>query len=200
MATATRQITRADHGERMAFAEFVDADFEGGHFLYELARGVIVVTEIPGINHGRIVMRLARLFMHYDDAHPGVINYQGGGSECRIRLPGMASDRHPDQAIYLLPPPRERKPWMVWVPSIVVEIVSAGGEERDYVEKREEYLRAGVLEYWIIDPGTPQMKVHQRAGDTWIEAVVAAEAVHATHLLPGLEVRPGDLLGPVAES
>ena len=109
MATATRQITRDDHGERMAFAEFVDADFEGGHFLYELARGVIVVTEIPGINHGRIVLRLVDLISQYHREHPGVINYRAGGGECRIRLPGMASDRHPDYAVYLSPPPRERK-------------------------------------------------------------------------------------------
>ena len=200
MATATRQITRADHGERMAFDEFVDADFEGSHALYELARGVIVVTEIPGIDHGRIVLRLAGRLAFYSRDHPGVINYQAGGGECRIRLPGMASDRHPDQAVYLLPPPPESKPWTVWPPSLVVEVVSPGSEGRDYVEKREEYLRAGVLEYWILDPGSRQMKVHLRAGDTWIEGVVGADAVHATHLLPGLEVRPADLFGPPDES
>jgi Uma2 family endonuclease len=103
-------------------------------------------------------------------------------------------------ALYLLPPPRERKPWTVWVPSLVVEVVSPDGEERDYVETREEYLRAGVLEYWILDPARHLMKVHQRAGDTWREQTVAAEAVHQTHLLPGLDVRPADLFGLAEES
>src|SRR4051794_21915904 len=82
----------------------------------------------------------------YNLNHPGVINYQASGSDCRLRLPRMQSDRHPDQAIYLDPPPEGRRLWARWVPHIVVEIVSAGGEERDYVEKREEYLRAGVRE------------------------------------------------------
>ena len=58
MATVTRTISRADHGRRMRLAHFIDADFEEG-WLYELARGVIDVTEVPGLNHGRLVLRLA---------------------------------------------------------------------------------------------------------------------------------------------
>ena len=45
----------------------------------------------------------------------------------------MQSDRHPDQAVYLLPPPDGPRPWTRWVPEIVVEVVSEGGEDRDYV-------------------------------------------------------------------
>jgi Uma2 family endonuclease len=195
MATATRTIGRADHGRPMSFDEFIDADFEEGG-LYELARGVIVVTEVPGITHGRIVMRLSHLFALYDESHPGVINYRAGGAECRIRMPGMVSDRHPDHAIYLSPPPEGEKPWTRWRPSLLVEVVSKGGKKRDYVEKREEYLRVGADEYWIIDPKRRVMLVHLRAGDTWEEVTIPADGVHRPHLLPGLEVRPADLLGP----
>jgi Uma2 family endonuclease len=197
MATITRQrIGPADHGRRMTLEEFLEADFEGG-WLYELARGVIDVTEVPGINHGRIVDRVTEMFVVYRISHPGFINYRAGGGECRLRLPGMQSDRHPDQAIYLFPPPPGPKPWTRWVPQIVVEVVSEGGEERDYVEKREEYLRIGVTEYWILDPALRVMRVLQRAGDVWDEVVVPAGAMHRTPLLPGLEVRPEELLGPL---
>jgi Uma2 family endonuclease len=37
-------------------------------------------------------------------------------------------------------------------PDIAVEIVSADSMERDYETKRALYERAGVKEYWIIDP------------------------------------------------
>ena len=196
MATITRRrISPADHGRRMTLDEFIEADFEEG-WLYELARGVIDVTEVPGVNHGRIVHRITRLLIHYEDARPGMINYRAGGGECRLRLPGMQSDRHPDQAIYLFPPPPGPKPWTRWVPQIAVEVISEGGEERDYVEKREEYLRIGVSEYWILDPALRGMRVLQRAGDVWDEVGVPAGAIHRTHLLPGLEVRPEELLGP----
>jgi Uma2 family endonuclease len=197
MATASSPITigPADHGRRMSLDNFIDADFQQG-WLYELARGVIVVTHVPGINHGRIVLRLSDLFALYNASHRGVINYRAGGSECRIRLPGMICDRHPDQAVYLDPQPPGNHSWTRWVPHIVVEIVSAGGEERDYVEKREEYLRVGVREYWILDPVGRRLVALARAGDTWDETVVAAGAVYRTHYLPGLEVRPEELLGP----
>ena len=197
MATITRRrIGPADHGRRMTLDEFIEADFEEG-WLYELARGVIDVTEVPGVNHGWIVRRVTRMFILYEDAHPGVIHYGAGGSDCRLRLPGMQSDRHPDQAVYLSPPLPGPRLWTRWIPQIVVEVVSEGGEERDYVEKREEYLRAGVQEYWILDPAARAMRVLQRAADVWDEVVVPAGAMYQTPLLPGLEVRPEELLGPL---
>ena len=98
-------------------------------------------------------------------------------------------------------PRRARSPGRAGCPHIVVEVVSAGGEDRDYVEKREEYLRVGVREYWILDPtSAPARSSCSRAGDVWEEAVVLAGAVYRTHLLPGLEVRPEELLGPAEES
>jgi Uma2 family endonuclease len=200
MSTITRRIGPADHGQRMTLEEFIDADFEEG-WLYELARGVIDVTEVPGLNHGRIVGRLAQLFIIYMMNHPGIINYRAGGGECRLRLPGMQSDRHPDQAVYLLPPPPgENEPWTRWVPSLVVEVVSSSGKDRDYDEKREEYLRVGVTEYWILDPIKRHLLVLQRFGDVWNELLVPIGEIYRPGLLPGLEVRPEELLGPAEDA
>ncbi len=201
MATATHRPTvgPADHGRRMTLEEFIDADCAEG-WLYELARGVVDVTEVPRPEHGLIVWRVGLLFMRYHDAHRGVIKFAGGGGECRLRLPGMQSDRHPDQAIYLDPVPKGPDPWERWVPHIVVEVVSKGGEDRDYVEKREEYLRAGIREYWILDPSLRRMLVLRRAGDVWEEAILNEDGVHRTHLLPGLEARVGELLGPADDA
>ncbi len=178
------------HGRRMSFEDFIAADFEDG-WLYELTRGVVVVTRIPGPHHGLIVYAVDRLFVAYDLAHPGLIKFVAGGGECRLRLPGMQSDRHPDKAVYLTPPPEGPDPWTRWIPEIVVEVVSIGGEERDYAEKREEYLRAGVREYWILNPKTRILHALRRAGDVWDEKTVTADEVYRTTLLPGLEVRPG---------
>jgi Uma2 family endonuclease len=201
MATAARparkiRIGPADHGRRMSLDAFIKADSQEG-WLYELARGVIEVTEVPGPWHGRIVDRVARLFIRYDEQHPGRIVYRAGGGECRIRLPSMVSDRHPDQAIYLDPEPPGPRIWTKWVPHIVVEVVSPRGRKRDFIAKREEYLRMGVREYWILDPTKRRMHVLVREGDIWQETIVPEGGVYRTIFLPGLEVRPGELLGPV---
>src|SRR5207244_3526592 len=99
MATPSRLIGPSDQGRRMSLEQFMDAEFEEG-WLYELARGMVTVTEVPGIPHGRIVNRLIRLAVLYDERRPGVINYYATGTNSRLRLPGMQSDRHPDLALY----------------------------------------------------------------------------------------------------
>jgi len=202
VATATPTLTAlriglADHGRRLKLDEFIEAEFEQG-WVYELARGVVEVTEVPGPWHGRIVDRLARMFIHYDEQHPGRINYRAGGGECRMRLPCMVSDRHPDQAIYLDPEPSSHKVWTKWVPHIVVEVVSPGGEQRDFVDKHEEYLRVGVREYWILDTEHRRMHALVREGDTWEETIVPESGIYHTVFLPGLQVRPAELLGPAS--
>ncbi len=196
MATTTSRIGPADHGQPMTLEEFIDAETEGG-WLYELAQGVIDVTEVPAPSHGRIVLRLARLFMHYDDDHPEVIKYQAGGGDCRIGLAGMQSERHPNQAVYLDSEPTGPRPWARWVPHIVVEIVSNRGEARDNIKKREENLRFGVAEYWILDPALRRLLMLQRAGDVWHEVIVPEDGRYRTRFLPGLEVLPLESLGPV---
>lgn len=197
MATATLriQIGPADHGRRMSYAAFLRAEFEEG-WLYELARGVVDVTEVPGILHAQIVERLGDLFGHHKRKHPKSFFMRGGCGECRIRTPGLRSDRHPDQAVYLTPPPTGKDAWGRWIPDLVVEVVSKGGEDRDYVDKAEEYLRAGVREYWVVDPMKRRMLVHRRDGDTWTLKSIADAASYRPSLLPGLVVKVGELIGP----
>jgi Uma2 family endonuclease len=48
------------------------------------------------------------------------------------------------------------------IPTIVVEFVSPGKAawRRDYIEKRDEYLETGVIEYWVIDRFSRQLAVY----------------------------------------
>jgi Uma2 family endonuclease len=183
------------HGQAMDFDEFTRADFQEG-WLYELARGIVIVSEVPGIHHGRIVFRFMELFVLYNVAHRGVINYLAGGAECRLQFEEVKSDRHPDWAIYLRPDPKGPRLWTRWRPEIVVEVVSASGVGRDYVEKRLDYLVEGIQEYWILDPMKRRMLVLLNRGESWEELLIAEDGVYQTELLPGLEVRVGELLGP----
>ncbi len=57
----TSELGPADQGQSIALTLFAHAKFEPG-WRYELARGILVTTEIPGLYHGRIVWRLAQLF------------------------------------------------------------------------------------------------------------------------------------------
>ena len=73
MATvaAPVRIGPADHGRSMTLDEFLEAEVEEG-FRYELARGALEVTQVPGEDHGQIVCNLYGLTRDYERAHPGV--------------------------------------------------------------------------------------------------------------------------------
>ena len=74
---------------------------------------------------------------------------------------------------------------------LAVEIVSSGTEarQRDYIDKRADYAKAGVREYWIVDPEELLVTVLTLAGT---EYRVAQECrpgdVARSLLLPGWEV------------
>jgi Uma2 family endonuclease len=71
---------------------------------------------------------------------------------------GPQTYRYPD-LMYLSPANLHRFHVRQWTyADLVIEIVSPDDPQRDHVEKRAEYARAGVPEYWIIDPG--QQLIH----------------------------------------
>ena len=76
---------------------------------------------------------------------------------------------------------------------LVMEVVSDEGDDEDrqhdLIVKRGEYARAGIAEYWIVDPQEEKITVLRLAGKRY---VVHGEFVKGTvatsHLLPGFEV------------
>jgi Uma2 family endonuclease len=190
MATVSTpaRIGPADHGRRMSLEQFMDAEVEEGH-RYELARGVLEVSEVPDDPHGLIVWKLLLALAVYDREHPGVIYRAGGGDAFRLWLPVMISGRNPDVAVALCKTPadlRGRRP-----PSLVFEVVSEAGEaqERDYVTKRAEYLAYGLREYWIVDPQRTTVTVLIRDGDAWVERIYRGDQEASSLVLPGLTIR-----------
>ncbi len=181
MATVRTRIGPADNGRRMTLEEFREAEEEGG-YRYELARGVLEVTEVPNDPHGQVVSNIQGAFHLYKAAHPDVTRRIGGGSEFRLWVPEMASGRNPDVAVVFRGTPKDGRGRRR--PSLVVEVVSEGGEDRDYRAKREEYWVFGVVEYWIVDPTTRQVLVLARGAEGWSERTFRGTEVIASRLLP----------------
>jgi len=190
--TETLRIGPADHGRLMSYQEFLDAEELPG-YRYELARGVLEVTLVPGAPHGLIAYPFYKMFTRYDDAHPGMIFRFGGASEFRLYMPEMVSGRNPDLAVALLGTPLDENDDRP--PLLCIEVVSEGNEARtrDYVTKREEYLAFGLLEYWIVDRFERRVTVLRRRGDSWIETIFRDNQVASGLVLPGFNVSVSDL-------
>jgi Uma2 family endonuclease len=168
----------------MTLSEFEHATAEDGSLL-ELSRGVVAVIDAPGPKHLVQSNALRRQIHAFDAANPGVIHTIASGSECKIVVAGAESERHPDLAIYKSAPPPSGDLWSAWAPDVVIEVVSSGGERRDYVEKRDDYLLAGVSEYWIIDAQKREMLVLRLIDEHWEERLVHDGELYASEVLPG---------------
>jgi Uma2 family endonuclease len=189
VATPLR-IGPADHGRAMTLEEFLEAEETEG-YRYELARGVLEVSEVPDDPHGDVVANLYDAISRYRRDHPGVIRRYGGGNEFRFWLPGMISGRNPDLGVVLHGAPKDWRGRRTAV--LAAEVVSGRSVKRDYVTKREEYLAYGLDEYWIVDPLKRQVTVLTRRGDTWHEAVFRDDQVIASLALPGFATTVAEL-------
>jgi Uma2 family endonuclease len=187
MSITTRIIGPQDHGRRMSLAEFEPAEVQEG-YLYELARGVIIVSDVPDQRHFLQVDELREQLSAYRRKQPQQIYVIGGGSDCKVLITSQESERHPDISVFKKAPPDVPNIWVNWIPEIVIEVVSSSSEYRDYVEKREDYLPAGVREYWIVDAGRQEVLVLRRVRGQWKEQMVRPPQVYRTRLLPGFEL------------
>jgi Uma2 family endonuclease len=81
-------------------------------------------------------------------------------------------------------------------PSVVVEFVSSRTRDRlrDYTTKRDEYMRAKIKEYWIIDRFERCMVVFSLHAGKVRKHVVRENQVYTTPLLPGFELPLAKLL------
>ena len=59
------KVGPSDHGRRMSLQEFDKAEVQEG-YLYELGRGVIVVSDVPAPRHLAMVNAIRRQLMAYD--------------------------------------------------------------------------------------------------------------------------------------
>lgn len=173
-------------GRRMPFRLFQRAEGQEG-YRYELASGVIEVTDVPGRIHARVLHEIEKQLWEFSIANRDLIEHMAGGGFAKTEMPDRESERHPDYSIYLTPMPEDNYLWDKWTPAIAIEVVSAGPKagKRDYVTKRAEYLAAGILEYWIVDPQERRMLALQRRGDQWREHKLGEKGKWTTPLLPG---------------
>jgi Uma2 family endonuclease len=76
-------------------------------------------------------------------------------------------------------------------PDLVIEIASPSTRSRDETIKRRLYERAGVLEYWFVDPEIDVVRLYRRDGDHFARAVELSRESHdvlTSPVCPGLAI------------
>jgi len=78
---------------------------------------------------------------------------------------------------------------------LAMEVVSPDDPDRDYVTKRADYARAGVVEYWIVDHLQARVTVLRLDNGQYIEHGVFGPGQHAASArLPGFSVAVDEIL------
>jgi Uma2 family endonuclease len=158
---------------------------------YEIIDGELIVSRKPHLRHAAIIGKLCALVYPAVKALGGLLLVEPG-----IVWSEEAEDNvAPDIAIVL--PDRLHLAAgrsLSGTPNIVMEVVSEGSVETDYVKKRALYARTGAQEYWIIDWRQQMIEVWTfTASPARAVAYTAGQRI-TTALLPGVSVPVDELL------
>ena len=161
--------------------------------LVEFVDGKLEILPMPDYQHNTAARKLANLFEEYAETHkPGVAVCAPFIMKVRGR-----KYREPD-VIFLFNENLDKFDNKFWTGAdIAVEIVSPGGEKRDWHDKRADYARAGISEYWIIDPKPATVTVLKLVGKRYVEHGVFPSGERVTSsILIAFSVEADLLLSP----
>ena len=115
-----------------------------------MINGILYLMAPPGRTHQRILGSLYRKIADYIESNNG---------DCEVNIAPFAvyltdNDQtlvEPDISVVCDPDKLDEK-GCHGAPDWVIEVVSPSSKKMDYLIKLEAYKKAGVREYWIVDP------------------------------------------------
>lgn len=156
-----------------------------GNRLVEFSAGILEVLTTPTQPHQLIVMYLYRMLFAFTSARRSGTPLV---APLRVRL-WVAKFREPD-VVFMLAEHAGRRGEEYWDGAdLVMELVSGDDRRRDLETKRFEYARAGIPEYWIVDPQHSRITVLKLESDRYAVHGEFTPGQHtASALLPGFAV------------
>lgn len=149
----------------------------------ELVRGILVVREPPGFNHGAIIVRLASLLNEYVRSHnlglvvAGDAGFHLATDPDTVRGADVAfvrRERFPD------PPPVA---FAAFPPDLAVEILSPNDRPGAVLAKVADWLSGGTRVVWVIDPMRRIARIYQEDGTELV--IDDHDALDGGSILPG---------------
>ena len=180
------------NGMRMTPEEFDAVEEYDENYTYELVNGVVIVNAIPLAEETSPNELLGHLLWQYQQYDPRgrVLDETLPQQYVKTRLGRRLADRLIWTGLGRIPDVRKDRA------SIAVEFVSAGrrNQKRDYVDKRRDYQKAGLQEYWIIDRFRRILTVIRNGPSGAEETVFPENQAYESPLLPGFVLPLAQLL------
>jgi len=174
-------------GVKLTYDDFLLFPDDGNR--HELIDGEHYVTPSPNPRHQRILGKLHLAIGKYLEEHSvGEVFFAPLDvviSNFDVVEPDLLYMSR-ERAAQVLVPEHVRG-----VPELVVEVGSKSTRKRDETIKRELYQRAGITEYWVVDPRREVIRVYRNTADGFgLPHELRRESgdTLTTTLLPGLEI------------
>ena len=184
-------LSPANHG-KWSETEYLELD---SNHLVEFTDGLVEALPMPTSLHQRILLWLFRQLSEFVEA--GEL-----GEVLFAALPVRVAPhtyREPD-ILFLA---SEHADWdqhqFVSGADLVVEIVSPGNKKRDLVQKRAEYARAKIPEYWIVNPQDGTVRVLNLKSRSYEERKFVAGQTATSRVLNGFQVSVTDLFNSASK-
>jgi Uma2 family endonuclease len=154
--------------------------------LIEFSHGRLEVLPMPTLSHQRIVAFLYNRLLAFVGQF--VTGAEVLFAPLKVRL-WSGKYREPDVIVMLAGHAGRLHEQYLDAPDLVIEILSPDNRHLDLETKRREYARAGIPEYWIVDPQEATVTVLTLDGDQYLVAGrYARDQIAASVLLAGFEV------------
>jgi Uma2 family endonuclease len=191
MTTTERpeEVIRADHvpgpkqGE-WTYSHYMAMPDDGQR--YEIIDGVLYMSPSPNRGHQGASMRIGTyLTMHVDFAGLGEVL----AAPFDVKL-AFKTVVQPDVMVFLYKKDAEGElKELDDIPDLVIELASPGTRKHDRQRKFQAYERAGIREYWIVEPNRRSIEVFVLDGGTYCKVgVFSGEQTVSSQVVPDFPV------------
>ena len=183
----------ATETQAMTAAELAHLPADG--WRYELVRGALHRMAPAGSDHGTIAMNIAGPLHQYARAHDLGTVYAAETGFLLSRNPDTV--RAPDAAFVT----HDRvaavgKVSSYWpgAPDLVVEVISPGDLYTEVAEKVADWLAAGTLLVYVVDPRRQTVTIHRAPNE--MQTLAAQDTLDAEPVVPGWRLPMADVFRP----
>jgi len=179
---------RIDDSEKSSRHTYVDYLKWEGPERYQLINGEVFQMASPSVAHQALLMGLSAKFDNWLQDKPCKVF----ASPLDVRL-FPRKDRldttvvQPDLLV-VCDKSKLGKGSVEGAPDLVIEIVSPSNTHSELFLKFNYYLKAGVREYWVIDPDMKKVSVHIYDNGRYISSSYEDNDRIPVTILPGLEI------------
>lgn len=154
----------------------------------EWVDGEVILMSPVSQRHQLLVKFLLKLLDEFVEAHDlGIVLF----APFQMKLRPARAGREPD-VLFLAREHLDRltENYLNGPADLAIEIISPESRERDSVIKLEEYARAGIGEYWLLDPHRQEAAFYQLgANGVYVPASVDTDGFYHSRVLNGLRLR-----------